>query len=441
MQHVPMVLFCDECGLGNDPTVSRCASCQHPLDPANSALNIAPITPLTRASAPILEVTPGPLFALDDAKTHVLPSHYPACDFRPGSMLAGRYQIQQEIGRGGFSTVYSAVDCRAGYKRRLVAIKRIQLAKLNPRQVIDTTETFHREITLLPRFKGVNGIPAYYEHLTDAENWYLVTQYIKGQTLEDRLQSAPGGYLSEKETIRLGIELAELLQKLHTSEPPVIFRDLKPANIMLTPAGKFFLIDFGIARNFTPGKAKDTTPLGSPGYAPPEQYGRSQTDQRSDIYSLGATLQTLLTGRDPLDLRAGEIPRNLKPLAPPLRKLLDEMLSPDPALRPANMARVKTMLESVYLRPRNIVLLGAVYGFIASVIALLFPHFMILGIPSQFFLSYIVLSTARIVESLLRSKYNIPLKLPRGFKRFWWLGLLVCFIFFVVGHFLFTRSF
>ena len=128
---------------------------------------------------------------------------------------------------------------------------------------------------------GVDGISAFYEHLTDVDNWYLITQYIKGQTLEEYLQQAPGNYLDEDVTVTLGIVLAQIMQKLHEYNPPIIFRDLKPANIMITPEHTFFLIDFGIARNFTPGKQKDTTPLGSPGYAPPEQYGRAQTDQRA----------------------------------------------------------------------------------------------------------------------------------------------------------------
>jgi serine/threonine protein kinase len=344
MHHSSLVLFCDECGLANDPAASQCAFCQHPLAHARDEFNTLPVLPITGVP-PVLAVLPGPLFALDNQGTLVALPQYPTCDFRPGSILAGRYQILEEIGRGGFSVVYRAVDQRDGSDRRLVAIKRIQLDQLSPRQAIDATETFHREIAMLPRLAGVSGIPAYYEHLTDAQNWYLITQYIEGQTLEEYLQKAPGGYLDEKETIEVGIGLAELLQKLHASEPPVIFRDLKPANIMLTPNEGFFLIDFGIARTFLPGKTKDTTPLGSPGYAPPEQYGRSQTDQRSDIYSLGATLQTLLTGRDPLELRNGESSRNPQAPSRGLRKLLDEMLSVEAAQRPAGMSQIKKRLE------------------------------------------------------------------------------------------------
>jgi serine/threonine protein kinase len=122
---------------------------------------------------------------------------------------------------------------------------------------------------------------------------------------------------------------------------------VKPANIMLTPENQLYLIDFGIARTFKWGKTRDTTPLGSPGYAAPEQYGHAQTNRRADIYGLGATLQTLLTGRDPLELAAGETSRNPLAISPELRALLDEMLTPDQWKRPIDMRTIQTRLERI----------------------------------------------------------------------------------------------
>lgn len=351
MQHSSMVQFCDECGLANDLEADHCSACQHPLTHTSSSPSTpAPIVPITVTPPPVREVTPGSLFATSSQRSLIeslLPYGVPdpAANFLPGTLLARRYRIEQEIGHGGFSTVYRAVDLNS--RHREVAIKRIQLSALSPRQVIDATETFNRELTMLARFKNMSGVPAFYEHLTDAENWYLIMQYIPGQTLEEYLQKKPGGYISEAETVALGMGIARLMQSLHGASPPVIFRDLKPSNIMLTSQNEFFLIDFGIARNYTPGKTKDTTPLGSPGFAPPEQYGRAQTDQRSDIYSLGATLQTLLTGRDPQDLRAGEPARNPKPPTRAMRKLLDDMLAPTIKERPWSMHRVETRLSEV----------------------------------------------------------------------------------------------
>lgn len=441
MQHSSLVLFCDECGLANESTASHCASCQHPLVRGRSELNTPPVAPITVASLPVREVTPGPLFALDTQGTRVARSRYPMCDFRPGSLLAGRYQIQEEIGRGGFSVVYRAVDRQAVFDCRLVAIKRIQLDQLTPRQIIDATETFNREVAVLPRFNGgVSGIPAYYEHLTDAENWYLITQYIEGQTLEEYLQKAPGGYIAEKEVLELGAELAELLHTLHTLESPIIFRDLKPTNIMITPNGGFFLIDFGIARTFTPGKAKDTTPLGSPGYAPPEQYGRAQTDQRSDIYSLGATLQTLLTGRDPLELRSGESSRNPEALSHGLHKLLDEMLSVEAAQRPADMSQVKKRLEFILNRPVATSMMGAVFGIVFGIFSLP-PPFTLFGQHSLIWMLLVASPVAALVESSIEKKLKLPKKIPRGFMRFRLLGVLIAILLFLLWHILFGWPF
>lgn len=330
MQHSQQVLFCDICGLANEPEASHCAACQHPLvhEPEVSQ----PVAPVTIASTPVIEVTPGASSAA-------------ASDFLPGAILAERYQVEEEIGRGGFSIVYRARNLQE--KNRSVAIKRIPISALTPRQVIDATETFNREILMLTRFAGRRGIPAIYEHLTDPENWYLVMEYIPGSTLEECLQHTPGGYLNEAKTLQIGIELAQILQELHTDHPPVVFRDVKPTNIMLTSGQKLFLIDFGIARTFTFGKTRDTTPLGSPGYAAPEQYGRAQTDRRTDIYGLGSLLQTLVTGRDPLELAAGESARNPQPPSPELRQLLDEMLALEPARRPVDMLHVQTRLQHI----------------------------------------------------------------------------------------------
>jgi serine/threonine protein kinase len=346
-----MVQFCDECGLANDLTANYCSACHHPLTHAPGDASIpAPVAPIVVTPPTVREVRPGSLFSATSQYSLVeslLPygTPNPSGDFLPGTLLARRYKIEEEIGRGGFSVVYRATDLNS--RHRAVAIKRIQLSALTPRQVIDATETFNRELTMLARFKNMSGIPAFYEHLTDAENWYLIMQYIPGQTLEDYLHNKPDGHLSEEETISFGLAIAQLMQTLHAANPPVIFRDLKPSNIMLTSQHEFFLIDFGIARNYTPGKTRDTTPLGSPGFAPPEQYGKAQTDQRSDIYSLGATMQTLLTGRDPQELRAGEEPRNPKPATRAMRKLLDDMLSPNARERPWTMTRVVTLLEEV----------------------------------------------------------------------------------------------
>ena len=335
MQQLSMHRFCDECGAANDQAATCCVVCQTPLPSSPGVSSFAPV----RIARPVArQVFAGATPIPDSA---IAPPH-----LRAGMVLAGRYRILGEIGRGGFSIVYHAEDLHAVTYDE-VAIKRIHLRSLTPRQIIDATETFHREMRTLARFKHFSGIPHFYEHLTDAENWYLVMEYINGQTLEDYLRRTPNGALTERETLAIGIDLAHILHELHSVDPPIIFRDLKPANIMITPDHRLYLIDFGISRVFAPDKKKDTTPIGTPGYAPQEQYGRAQTDARSDIYSLGATMQTLLTGRDPLDLAAGEPSRNRKKTSRALRKLLTEMLAPDMAQRPPNLGLVQRRLEQI----------------------------------------------------------------------------------------------
>ncbi|MGH2479573.1 MAG: serine/threonine protein kinase, partial [Ktedonobacteraceae bacterium] len=306
-------------------------ACQQPLAHSPSAWPVLPrVEPVRVAPPTVREVMAG---------TPVTPAHSVLpMHLLPGTLLFGRYQFRQEIGQGGFSVVYLAEDLRE--QRRLVAIKRIHLSTLTPRQVIDATETCNREIRLLSFLQAVEGVPRLYESFTDTENWYLMMEYIPGQTLEEYMQKASGGYLPESEVLEIGTKLVNLLERLHSTQQQVIFRDVKPANIMLRPDGRLYLIDFGIARFFTPGQKRDTTPLGTPGYAPPEQYGRAQTDKRADVYSLGATLQTLLTGRDPLDLTQGEVSRSPKAPSRRLRNLLDAMLEPDVHQRLATMTEV-----------------------------------------------------------------------------------------------------
>src|SRR5260370_28644391 len=151
--------------------------------------------------------------------------------------------------------------------------------------MIEATDSYNREVTLLSRLTHTN-LPHIYDHFTDPEHWYLVMDFIEGETLEAHLTQV--GHLSVKETLNIAIQLTNVLGYLHSQEPPIIFRDVKPANIMRTPNGHLYLIDFGIARHFKPGQIADTIALGSPGYAAREQYSKvqSQTTPRSDIYSL-----------------------------------------------------------------------------------------------------------------------------------------------------------
>ncbi len=313
------LLFCDACGAANTSGAPICFACEQPL---GVSLPSPPVQPVVQNGTFATGVSADPL--------------------PPGSLLAQRYCIISQIGQGGFGVVYKARD--RTHKNKLVAIKQINLGALRPREIIEATDSYNREVTLLSTFRHTS-LPRVYDHFTDAEHWYLVMDFIRGETLEDYL--ARHGHCSMRQVLNIGITLSTVLAYLHTRTPPVIFRDVKPANIMRTPRGQLYLIDFGIARRFIPGKKKDTGPLGSPGYAAPEQYGKAQTTVQTDIYGLGATLQTLLTGQDPLERVSGPRPSTHRKIPPGLQALLDQMLEPDASKRPPGMEEVKERLQLI----------------------------------------------------------------------------------------------
>jgi tRNA A-37 threonylcarbamoyl transferase component Bud32 len=266
-----------------------------------------------------------------------------------GLLLAGRYRILAKVGEGGFGVVYKARDIKR--RQRLVAIKQIDLGGLSPRQIIEATDSYNREVTMLSRLSHRN-LPRIYDHFTDPTHWYLVMQYIEGETLEDSLKRAKGGRLPLKQVRAIGVQLSNMLYYLHAQTPPIIFRDVKPANIMRTRKGRLYLIDFGIARHFNPDKKRDTGPLGSPGYAAPEQYGRAQSTEKTDIYGLGVTLEHLLTGKAPLDAAPPTPPTGQPhPASQQLQQVLAEMQATDAFWRPLNMWDVKKRL--LFIQPGN----------------------------------------------------------------------------------------
>ena len=274
------------------------------------------------------------------------------------TLFRNRYFIMSKVGAGGFGSVYKARDIQSG--DRLVAIKEVTLLGLNPQAMIEATTAFQREVSVLSQLDHPN-LPRLYEYIQTPGHWYLVMDFIAGETLEEYQSKTPNGRLLLSEALDIGMQLCLVLDYLHSQQPPIVFRDLKPANIMRTPTGQLYLIDFGIARYFKPGQAKDTVALGSHGYAAPEQYGKAQTTPRADIYSLGAVLHQLLTARDP-----SEAPFRFQPLRPKshsepgslntgmvdvlvnkLETLITSMLAMDVNKRPPDVARVKQELHVI----------------------------------------------------------------------------------------------
>ena len=261
-------------------------------------------------------------------------------------LLHQRYRILSQVGEGGFSAVYKAVDTLQG--DHTVAIKAITLSGLRPQEVIEATEAFNREMALLSGLKHSN-LPHIYDHFSDSECWYLVMDFIEGITLEKHLETMPESRLATGEVLEIGIMLSVVLEYLHSRQPAIIFRDLKPTNVMLRPGAGIALIDFGIARHFKPGQAKDTIPFGSPGYAAPEQYGKAQTTPRSDIYGLGALLHQLLTGDDPSQtpFHFASLQVEDQPELCDLEELIMQMVQMDAAKRPESITIVKEELQRI----------------------------------------------------------------------------------------------
>ena len=314
-------IFCDECGAANVADATICVACSQPLIVPSHALSASTLISASRPPQKQIMLQEG--------------VHGP---LTPGMLLKKRYRILEQVGAGGFGTVYKARDRREA--DRLVAVKQIQLTRLTPREMIQATDSYNRETTLQVSLRH-KSLPRIYRHFTDPENWYLVMDFIEGETLEEQLKRMAGGKLPLNKVLDIGLQLCDVLGYLHREG--LVFRDVKPANIMCTPRGRVYLIDFGIARRYDPDKSKDTVPLGSPGYAAPEQYGTAQSMPCTDIYGLGATLLALVTGKDLTAstladaLASTELPENL-------RSVLTLMLEQDPARRPGRVNQVKKEL-------------------------------------------------------------------------------------------------
>ncbi len=322
-----LVSFCDVCGASVAPQASLCTVCGKPphqqLQLSSSVQTQVAIQTFSSQTA----VT-GPL--------------------QPGSLLAQRYRILDKAGEGGFGVIYKAEDLDR--YRAKVAIKQINLDALRPREMIEATDAYNREVRYLSRLRHIS-LPRMYDAFTDKDHWYIVMDFIDGVTLEETLNKTRRKRLSMRKVLQIGLLLCDVLGYLHAQQPSVIFRDVKPANIMQTRAGHLYLIDFGIARHYVPGRNRDTGPLGTPGYAAPEQYGKAQTTIQTDIYGLGATLQTLLTGQEPTLINRSQRKKFFQGKGrKQLQQLLRQMQEPDAQLRPQTIAEVRKQLQQLFAK-------------------------------------------------------------------------------------------
>lgn len=209
----------------------------------------------------------------------------------PDTILNERYRIVKILGKGGMSSVYQATDENIGVP---VAVK------ANLMLTDDYSRQFQREASILATLRHPN-LPRVSDYFFIAgQGQYLVMDFIEGEDLRERIERL--GQLPEREVIIIGASICDALMYLHNRQPPVIHRDIKPGNIKITPEGHIVLVDFGLVK-LLEGNQQTTTGARAmtPGYSPPEQYGTGRTDERSDIYSLGATLYAAYTGAIPED--------------------------------------------------------------------------------------------------------------------------------------------
>ena len=261
-----------------------------------------------------------------------------------GSVVDGKYKILSEIGHGGMSVVYLAINERANKTWAIKDVRKDGTADFS---------TVHQglvaETEMLKKLNHPH-LPSIIDVIDREDSFLIVMDYIEGKSLESLLKH--GGAQDPNRVIEWAKQLCDVLGYLHSRTPPIIYRDMKPANVMLKPDGNVTLIDFGTAREYKQASVEDTTCLGTRGYAAPEQFGgHGQTDARTDIYCLGATIYHLVTGQSPC-----EPPYEIKPLGywipslagSGLEKLVAKCTRQNPAERYQSCAELMYALEHIH---------------------------------------------------------------------------------------------
>lgn len=252
-----------------------------------------------------------------------------------GTVIDGKYEILKEIGRGGMSVVYLAMD---KHLNKQWAVKEIRKKGSGKNDEI-VVNSLLAEANMMKKLDHP-ALPRIVDIIDNGVTIYVVMDYIEGESLDKILNEY--GAQPEELVVNWAKQLCDALSYLHSQKPPIIYRDMKPANVMLKPEGNIKIIDFGIAREYKEQNLADTTVLGTKGYAPPEQYS-GQTDARSDIFALGMTMHHLLTGVDP---RNGEAYAPVRQWNPELSEGIEIII--DRCVEPAAENRYQSCADLLY---------------------------------------------------------------------------------------------
>lgn len=258
-----------------------------------------------------------------------------------GQVIGDKYKIIETIGQGGTSVVYLVEN---------IAVKNIWALKAIPKN----SPWFFAEMNELQVLKNLSHpmLPRITDYFEDENACYIIMDYFFGTNLQDYISD--NGPTGEEQLIKWTEELIDVLNYLHDQEPAIIYRDMKPANIIVSSEGRLRLIDFGTARYSKEGAGEDTVYIGTQGYAAPEQYGTGVSDERTDYYSLGMTLLHLSTGIHPLQINNDNFRSILKKsgLSKKFVEFITELIEPDPANRPRNSDELLKKFERATKRDK-----------------------------------------------------------------------------------------
>ncbi|MEO6890368.1 MAG: ABC transporter substrate-binding protein [Ktedonobacteraceae bacterium] len=314
---------CPYCGVENRAGVRYCNNCGRSLG-----------SPAQNQSQPAVAPAPAPITS---------------SSLKPGSLLQhDRYIIKKVLGQGGMGAALLAEDSRLDDKR--VVIKELISDNTDPTQLQEDVRNFKREVSTLVLIDHPL-VPTVTDHFQEGSHYFMVQEYVEGENLEDHLERIKKP-MEEREVLTYASQLLDILDYLEHQKPPIVHRDVKPANIIIGAKDKrAHLVDFGIARAEVARNAqkKQTSALGTPGYAPPEQY-QGNADPRSDLYALAATMHHLLTNRDPREHAPFTYPpaRSLNPkLTPDIAGVLAHALVNDITQRYQSAAEMKRDIDEI----------------------------------------------------------------------------------------------